>query len=82
MLTIIDNYFCFVKLYGLKQKTALSVCKKIENFCEEFGSPEIMLSDEGLEFKNKEMTNCATYGITPYNSKGNGYCCSNTLKSV
>lgn len=77
MLMIIDNYSPFAKLYGLQRKAASSVCKKIGNYSEMFGSPETMLSDGGLEFKNREMDLYATYGIkykiiTPYNPKGNG----------
>lgn len=42
VLMVIDNYFRFVKLYGLKHKTASSVCEK-----NKLGGPKIMLFDGG-----------------------------------
>ena len=52
ILNIIDHYWKLVGSYLLVNKTALSVLNCINNFISIYGVPNILQSDNGLEYKH------------------------------
>ena len=57
VLDIIDHFSKFTQAYLLNTKEGLEVFSKIRNFCDLYGNPNILITDNGLEFKNKYIKN-------------------------
>ena len=67
ILDIVDHFSKWYYGYPLKTKEAKEVCRKIEIFCENFGLPKILQTDNGKEFDNKIL---------------NDYCLENNIKLI
>ena len=79
VLVCVDALTRYVELIPLENKTAEACAIAFhENFILRFGPPEILVSDNGLEFTNAIMKNLADryhinhVHITPYRPQGNG----------
>jgi len=78
ILDIVDHFSKWYYGYLLKTKTKDEVLKKIEMFCELFGTPKILQTDNGGEFKNNDLENfCEENNIklihsSPYHPQTNG----------
>ena len=78
ILDIVDHFSKWYYGYLLKNKTKEEVLKKIELFCELFGIPKILQTDNGGEFKNNIIENfCNENNIklihsSPYHPQTNG----------
>ena len=78
ILDIVDHFSKWYYGYLLKTKTKEEVLKKIEIFCELFGTPKILQTDNGGEFKNNDLENfCEENNIklihsSPYHPQTNG----------
>ena len=56
ILTLIDHCTGWVEVKPLPNKTAENVVRYLSNeYVPRYGPPEIMITDQGLEFKNKEV---------------------------
>ncbi|MEL7520689.1 MAG: RNase H-like domain-containing protein, partial [Cyanobacteria bacterium J06553_1] len=77
VLSVIDGYSRFVRLYPLKTKGAEGVVKALEEFIRAYGKPEAILSDNGGEFVNRtfrkfrEAQGITHMRSTPYHPQGN-----------
>ena len=94
ILTVLDHYSRYVKLYSLKIKGTEEVCEAFERYVSDFGAPTTLLCDNGGEFTAaafKEL--CRRYHIwtgyiTPYHPQGNSLSermhrtCKNILRSL
>ena len=78
ILDIVDHFSKWYYGYLLKSKSAEEVLINLENFCELFGYPKILQTDNGGEFKNKQLENfCEKNSIklihsSPYHPQTNG----------
>ena len=87
ILDIVDHFSKWYYGYLLKSKNADEVLIHIENFCELFGYPKILQTDNGGEFKNKKLENfCEKNNIklihsSPYHPQTNG-CVEVTHKEI
>ena len=77
VLSVVDGYSRFVRLYPLKTKSADGVVKALEEFIRAYGKPGAILSDNGGEFVNRAFRKFREgHGIThlratPYHPQGN-----------
>ena len=46
-----------MKLYTLKRATTLATLRRIRQYCEEFGTPRAILTDNGTQFTSKQWIN-------------------------
>ena len=80
ILTMVDNFSKFVKVYALKDRTAITASRFVYDYCLVYGIPEKIYSDQDPAFEanlfiqlmkqlsiNKSRT-------TSYNPKANGLC--------
>lgn len=54
-LTIIDKFSKFAQAYEVKDRTAITISKKLIKHFSRFGIPKEIISDSGTEFANKVM---------------------------
>lgn len=65
ILVAIDHFSKWVEAKILKEKTAINTCQAINEIIEKNGSPTTILTDNGLEFKNKHINELQTkYGMS------------------
>ena len=80
ILDIVDHFSKWYYGYLLHTKEAKEILKNIEIFCENFGNPKILQTDNGKEFKNDLLnTYCLNQDIklihsSPYHPQTNGAC--------
>ena len=78
VLVFIDVFSGFVKLYKLKTKDTIGVCKAFENLVCLIGPPRLLSSDNGKEFTSELLTNmCKVVGAqkrtsVPYRPQSQG----------
>ena len=78
ILDIVDHFSKWYYGYLLKSKKCEEILKYIEMFCELFGAPKILQTDNGGEFKNNTLQNfCIENDIklihsSPYHPQTNG----------
>ena len=78
ILDIVDHFSKWYYGYLLHTKEAKEILKYIEMFCENFGYPKILQTDNGKEFKNEVINNfCLDQDIklihsSPYHPQTNG----------
>ena len=90
VLTVIDHYSRFLTLFALKTKSGVEVANKMRDYFSRYGTPKVLLSDNGGEFVNQEMKGlCEVEGIkmvtsAPYHPQGNAVTerVHRTLKTV
>ena len=77
ILSVLDHYSIFVRLYPLRSKNTDEVCEAMEGYVSDFGAPTSLLADNGGEFTSaafREMCrkfHIQTGYITPYHPQGN-----------
>ena len=77
VLTVIDHYSRYLKLYTLKHKHTHGVVEALERFMADFGTPAAVVTDNGGEFTSKAFEEfCSQRGVavhrtTPYHPRGN-----------
>ena len=90
VLTVIDHFSRFVKLFKLRSRQAEEVVRCIMTFVGDYGVPRTLLADNACEFRSHLMTDfCQAHGIhltysTPYHPQGNSITerVHRTIKSV
>lgn len=76
----------FVK--PLKSKRAEEISRFIDDLCAQFGYPKVLISDQGREFCNREITAiCAKFAIehrviAPYHPQANGLVGKRTIRDA
>jgi hypothetical protein len=50
ILVIVDNFTKFVKLYALRRATTRATLNRLAQYCQEFGTPRAILTDNGTQF--------------------------------
>lgn len=70
ILVVTDHFSKWCEAALIKRKTAENVCRELTNIIKRIGTPTKIMSDNGHEFKNKQIESlCSTYGIDwKYNS--------------
>ncbi len=77
VLTVLDHYSKYTKLFPLKTKTTEGVCEAFSSYIADFGAPKAVLVDNGGVFSSASFKNlCRTNHITlchttPYHPQGN-----------
>ena len=80
ILTMVDNFLKFIKVYVLKDRTAITTSHFIYDYCLVYGIPEKIYSDQDPAFEaNLFIQLMKQLGInksrtTSYNPKANGLC--------
>lgn len=76
-MSVMDHFSRFLRAYPLKRKTTEDVIKMLRRDFNVFGRPKLLLTDNGLEFKNvnvqklcKELNIVQTFCM-PYHPQGN-----------
>ena len=75
-----DNFSKFIKVYALKNRTAITASRFVYDYCLVYGIPEKIYSDQDPAFEANIFTQLMKHlGInksrtTSYNSKANGLC--------
>ena len=90
VLTVVDHFSRFVKLFKLRSRQAEEVVRNIRSYVGDYGVPRTLLADNAWEFRSQLMADfCQTHGIqltysTPYHPQGNSITerLHRTLKSV
>lgn len=78
ILTIIDNYTKIALAIPLKSKSYQEVLYQLDKIINQYGSPKIIISDNGLEFRNSQaIAICNKFHITwkyssPHHPQTNG----------
>jgi hypothetical protein len=77
VLSVLDNFSCFVWLQPLVRKTSLLVAKELYKIFLEYGAPKLLQCDQGGEFKglvNKltDMLNVRMIWSRPYHPETQG----------
>ena len=76
-LTVIDHFSRFLKIYPLRHKHSRTVAAKFMEHINTFGTPSVLITDNGSEFAGAEFkTLCKRAGINqgftlPYHPRGN-----------
>ncbi len=55
VLTVIDNFSRFVKLYSMSARTAEIVVSKLDMVVESYGAPRVLLADNAKEFCSEKL---------------------------
>lgn len=78
ILTVVDHFSKFTKLYSLQRATTQAIIYKIrKDFIAQYGTPKKVISDNGPQFTSKQWTNTLTQqgiqvGYTkPYHPQAN-----------
>uniref|UniRef100_A0A914CQ61 RNA-directed DNA polymerase n=1 Tax=Acrobeloides nanus TaxID=290746 RepID=A0A914CQ61_9BILA len=77
-LLIVDAYSKWPEIYEMKSTTSRATIRKLQYFCDHYGSPKILVSDNGTQFTSHEFADfCELNGIThirsaPYHPQSNG----------
>lgn len=80
ILTIVDNFSKFIKVYALKDRTASTASRYVYDFCLTYGIPERLYSDQDPAYEANLFTELTKQlGVkksrtTTYNPKANGLC--------
>ena len=80
ILTIVDNFSKFIKVYPLKDRTAITASRYVYDFCLNYGIPERLYSDQDPAYEAKLFSELMNQlGVkksktTTYNPKANGLC--------
>ena len=90
VLTVIDHFSRFVKLFKLRTRQTEEVVRCIRTYVGDYGVPTTLLADNACEFRSHLLTDfCQAHGIhlaysTPYHPQGNSITerVHRTLKSV
>ena len=90
ILTVIDHFSRYVRLYPLRTKHAQGIVAQLSQFTADFGRPLSILCDNALEFTGRELRTWADlHGVellytTPYHPQSNGLIerMHRTLKAV
>ena len=69
ILTVIDNFTKYDKLYKLRQATTTATIKRIQLYCEKTGKPVAILSDNGTPVSYTHLSNTVIKGATGNKSK-------------
>ena len=78
ILTIIDHFSRYLKVFPLKSKQASGIVSKLDSYVADLGTPEAILLDNALEFTGSELRNWADrmgsvlLYTTPYHPESNG----------
>ena len=78
VVDIVDHFSKFLWSYPIETNTAQNILTSLKQFIFSFGSPEILQSDNGSEYKNSLMANfCNENNIkqifsSPYKPSTNG----------
>lgn len=66
LLVMVDNFTKYVKLYAVRRATTLATLKRIQQYMQEHGKPQYVLTDNGTQFTSKKWTQgLQQLGITP-----------------
>lgn len=57
VLVMVDNFTKFVRLYALKRATTYITLRKIKEYCEQYGPPRAILTDNGSQFATELWRN-------------------------
>ena len=91
ILSILDHYSRYIKLYALKTKGAEAVIQPFGRYVSDFGAPATLLADNGGEFTEaafKDLCRRHRIYITPYHPQGNSLSeqmhrtCNSVLRSL
>ena len=90
VLTVIDHFSRYVKLFKLRSRHAEEVVRNIQSYMGDYGVPKTLLADNACEFRSRLLADlCHTHGIdlvfsTPYHPQGNSITerLHRTMKSV
>ena len=80
ILTIVDGFSKFVRLYALKDRTATTAAKFIYDYCMTFGIPKILYSDKDPAYRSDlfsqlmKLLGVRKLSTTGYNPRANGQC--------
>ena len=56
LLVIVDNFTKYVKIYAVKRAITTITVNKLRLYCDEFGKPAAILTDNGTQFTSKRWT--------------------------
>ena len=54
LLVMVDNFTKFVKLFTLRRATTTTTLRRIKDYCEEYGRPKVIMTDNGTQFTSKK----------------------------
>ena len=80
ILTVVDNFTKFIKVYALKDRTAATAARYMYDYCMQLGVPIIIYSDKDPAFQSDFFRYLLSHlGIdkkttTGYNPRANGLC--------
>ena len=57
LFVVIDNFTKYVRLFTLRRATTTTTLRRMKQYCEEFGSPKAILTDNGTQFTSKKWVN-------------------------
>ena len=57
LFVMVYNFTKFVKLYTLRRATTAATLRRIRQYCDEFGTPKAILTDNGTQFTSKHWVN-------------------------
>ncbi len=90
VLTVMDHFSRFVKLYPMSMRTADNVVKQLEMVVESYGAPIVLLTNNARKFRSERLKDWCRENViklvhsTPYHPKGNSISerMHGTMKSV
>lgn len=64
ILVVVDAFSRYLKLYAVKSTTSAETVKKMDNFINQFGAPEEIVSDRGAAFMGSDFQQfCTKYNV-------------------